>query len=119
MEVVNKHNIKFFITKDTAQIREILSPSNSSLRHQSLAEAKLAPGRITEEHYHKEVEETYLVTRGRGVMTVAGESRDVKAGDGIAIMPGQRHRMKNTGDGDLVFLCFCTPAYSHEDTILV
>ena len=27
--------------------------------------------------------------------------------------------IRNTGDGPLVFLCCCAPAYEHDDTVLV
>lgn len=119
MEIVNRNRAKPFITKDTAEIREILSPSNSSIKKQSLAEAKLAPGKTTEEHYHVQMEEIYYVLRGKGKMTIEEEVREVKAGDAIVILPGKRHRLGNIGNSDLVFLCCCTPAYTHEDTILV
>ncbi len=118
MEVVNRNRVKPFITKDTAVIREILAPRNSSLRNQSLAEAKVAPGRTTEEHYHQDSEEIYYILRGKGRMSLEGEAREVKAGDGIAIPPGSRHQIENIGTGELVFLCCCAPAYRHEDTLL-
>ncbi len=118
MEVVNRNRVKPFITKDTAVIREILAPRNSSLRNQSLAEAKVAPGRVTEEHYHQDAEEIYYILRGRGRMRLEGKMREVKAGDGIAIPPGSRHQIENIGTGDLVLLCCCAPAYRHEDTVL-
>ncbi len=118
MEVVNRNRVKPFITKDTAVIREILAPRNSSLRNQSLAEAKVAPGGITEEHYHRDSEEIYYILRGKGRIRLEGEAREVKAGDGIAISPGSRHQIENIGTGELIFLCCCTPAYKHEDTVL-
>ena len=118
MEVVNVNETKPFITKDTAEIREILAPRNSSLAKQSLAEAKVMPGRSTQEHYHVKSEEIYHIVRGKGKMTIEDETRDVRKGDGIAICPGQKHRISNTRDDQLVFLCCCSPAYSHQDTIL-
>ncbi len=119
MEIINRNGVKPFITKDTSEIREILAPRNSSIKNQSLAEAKLAPGKTTEEHHHIRTEEIYYILRGKGKMWVESESRDVKAGDGIAILPGRRHKIENAGAGELVFLCCCAPAYTHEDTVLV
>lgn len=119
MEIVNRNRVRPFITKDASEIREILAPGNSSIKNQSLAEAKVAPAQTTEEHYHIRTEEIYYILHGRGRMWVENESRDVKAGDGVAILPGKKHRIENTGSGDLVFLCCCTPAYTHEDTVLI
>ncbi len=78
MEVVNRDEVKSFITKDTSEIREILAPRNSSIKRQSLAEARLLPGRSTEEHYHLQTEEIYYILSGRGQMIIDGERREVK-----------------------------------------
>jgi len=51
-------------------------------------------------------------------MIIDGEKRDVKVFDGIAIPSGARHKITNIGDDDLVFLCCCTPAYEHNDTVI-
>jgi len=58
------------------------------------------------------------LTQGTGRIRVGDETREVKAGDAIAIPPGRKHKLWNTGDGLLHLLCCCTPAYEHEDTIL-
>jgi mannose-6-phosphate isomerase-like protein (cupin superfamily) len=118
MEVVNRNDVEPFITKDQSEIRNILSPDNSSIRNQSLAEALLLPGQATEEHRHPISEEIYYIQSGYGRMRIAGEERDVKPLDGIAIRPGVLHRIWNTGDEPLTFLCCCSPAYSNEDTEL-
>ncbi len=119
MEVVNRDRSAPFITKDGSAIRSILDRTNSTARNQSLAEATIPPGGTTQEHYHPQAEEIYYVLRGRGVMTLAGERREVAAGDGILIPPGTRHAIRNVGRVPLVILCCCAPPYSHEDTVLV
>ena len=119
MEVVNRNGVEPFSTEDSSQIREILSPANSSIKNQSLAEARLAPSRSTDEHFHPKAEEIYYVLEGRGSIKIEDEVREVGPGDGIAILPGKRHRIWNIGGSDLVFLCCCSPAYSHDDTVIV
>ena len=118
MEVVNRKDAAPFITKDTSEIREILAPRNSSIRNQSLAESRVLPGKSTEEHIHPNTEEIYYVLKGKGKISVEGEVRDIRPGDGIALLPGKRHKLWNTGKSDLVFLCCCAPAYTHEDTVI-
>jgi mannose-6-phosphate isomerase-like protein (cupin superfamily) len=118
MEIKNRNEAQAFITKDTSEIREILSPRNSSIRNQSLAEARLVPGKKTEEHYHKQSEEIYYVLQGQGKMWIENESNNIQTGDGIVILPGKKHQVENTGPEDLVFLCCCAPTYTHEDTVL-
>lgn len=118
MEIVNRNRSTPFITKDGSEIRSILDRTNSTVTNQSLAEATLPPGAATEEHSHPHSEEIYYILRGRGRMTLGGESREVEPGDGILIPPGSRHTIRNLNREPLVFLCCCAPPYSHEDTAL-
>ena len=118
MDIKNIDAVPPFITKDGSEIRELLAHRNSAIRQQSLAEARLAPGMSTQEHYHVRTEEIYYLTQGAGRIRIDGEIRNVKAGDAIAIPPGRRHKLWNTGSGPLRLLCCCAPGYEHEDTII-
>ena len=118
MDVVPLAQCPPFITKDGSEIRELLAHRNSSVRNQSLAEARLPVGAATQEHYHARTEEIYFLTHGRGRMRLGSEERDVAAGDAIAIPPGVRHKLWNTGSEPLRLLCCCAPAYEHSDTIM-
>lgn len=119
MEVVNRDQSAPFITTDRSEIRSILDRTNSTATNQSLAEATVPPGTETEAHYHPRSEEIYYVLRGQGLMILEGERREVGPGDGILIPPGARHRIRNIAQDPLVFLCCCSPPYSHQDTLLV
>lgn len=109
-----------FITKDGSIIREILAPAVAPgiIAHQSLAEATIPPGEATQSHYHPVTEEIYYLLRGVGRMQIGGSVRQVKSGDSIAIPPGAVHQIRNIGADDLVLLCCCAPAYTHDDTIM-
>jgi mannose-6-phosphate isomerase-like protein (cupin superfamily) len=119
MDVQNINGVPAFTTKDGSEIRELLAHRNSSIRNQSLAEARLPPGGATTPHYHPQTEEIYYILSGAGRMRVGHETRDVGPGDAIAIPPGQIHQIENTGRDTLLFLCCCAPAYEHSDTVLV
>lgn len=118
MEIKNLNDMPAFTTKDGSEIRELLAHRNSIIRNQSLAEARLPAGGSTQEHYHPQSEEIYFITHGSGKIRLGGEMRDVKAGDAIAIPPGEKHKLWNTGKETLRLLCCCAPAYEHYDTIL-
>mgnify|MGYP001065141666 FL=1 len=118
MDVKNLNEVPAFITKDGSEIRELLAYRNSCIRNQSLAEARLPPGAATTAHRHLKTEEIYYILEGQGLMELEGETRLVGPGDAIAIPPGSRHQITNTGQGVLRFLCCCAPAYEHEDTFL-
>jgi mannose-6-phosphate isomerase-like protein (cupin superfamily) len=118
MDIVRLSEAPPFVTKDGSEIRELLAYRNSAIRNQSLAEARLAVGAATQEHYHAKTEEIYFITSGQGRMRIEGETRDVQAGDAIAIPPGQKHKLWNTGSTPLTLLCCCAPCYEHRDTFL-
>jgi len=102
--------VEAFVTKDGSTIRELHHTAA-----QSLAEASLEAGQGTQRHYHARTEEIYLVTAGSGVLEVAGESREVAAGDAVLIPPGAWHELVAGADGARL-LCMCAPPYSHDDT---
>jgi mannose-6-phosphate isomerase-like protein (cupin superfamily) len=51
-------------------------------------------------------------------MRIGDEVREVRPGDAVAIPPGQRHKLWNTGSVPLRLLCCCAPPYEHADTVL-
>jgi mannose-6-phosphate isomerase-like protein (cupin superfamily) len=118
MDIKNLGDVPSFITKDGSEIRELLAHRNSIIRNQSLAEARLPAGASTQEHYHIKTEEIYYITHGAGRIRIEGETRDVKTGDAIAIPPGRKHKLWNSGNEMLRLLCCCAPAYEHDDTVI-
>ena len=118
MDVKNLNDIEPFTTKDGSEIRELLAHRNSAIRNQSLAEARLPVGGATQEHFHPRTEEIYYITHGTGKIRIEGEWREVHPGDAIAVPPGQKHKLWNTGNEVLRLLCCCAPAYEHADTVI-
>lgn len=118
MDVKHLDDVPPFTTKDGSEIRELLAYRNSGIRNHSLAEARVPVGGSTVEHYHAKAEEIYYITHGTGRMRIEGEMRDVRAGDAVAIPPGRKHKIWNTGAETLRLLCCCAPGYEHSDTII-
>ena len=119
MDIRSRDRVESFTTKDGSEIRELLAHRNSCIRNQSLAEARLPVGMNTTPHYHPRTEEIYYILAGEGRMEIGEATRAVGPGDAIAIPPGERHRISNTGNETLVFLCCCAPGYEHSDTVLI
>ena len=118
VDVKNLNEVPSFTTKDGSEIRELLAHRNSGIANQSLAEARIPMAGATVEHYHPVAEEIYFITHGEGRMCIGDKERDVGVGDAIAIPPGMRHKLWNTGTETLRLLCCCAPGYEHEDTML-
>lgn len=81
----------------------------------SIARARVAAGVTTRWHRLRDIAERYVILEGRGRVEI-GElpATDVGPGDVVAIPPGCRQRIANTGDGDLVFLAICSPRFVPE-----
>ncbi len=111
--------IKSYTTKDGSTIRELMHPDTHSNNNQSFAQAIVPVGIQTELHVHKKSEEIYHVTQGEGLMSLGETQFQVTVGDTISIPSNTPHQISNTGKNDLVFFCTCSPAYSHEDTVII
>lgn len=114
-----RRDAKPFTTLDGSTIRELMHPSGSAVRAQSLAEASVAPGATTTLHLHRQTEELYHILAGSGRMHLAGEQFEVQVGDTVLIPPATPHCIHNPGPANLVFLCCCAPAYGDDDTFLL
>ncbi|TFH58030.1 MAG: cupin domain-containing protein [Candidatus Zixiibacteriota bacterium] len=104
------------VAGDGTRLREILHPDREypfSGRY-SLAHACLAAGASSGPHRLKSSEVYYLLD-GRGEMHIDDDSAEVSAGDTVEIPPGAVQWIKNTGEGELVFLCLVDPAWREED----
>ncbi len=118
MEIAKLEQLQSFITADGSSIRELAGPAWTAVRHQSLAEATVAPGGETAEHYHPETEELYYFVAGEGRLRLADDEHPISVGDCVVISPGVPHKLWNTGSQPLVLLCCCAPPYSDDDTVM-
>lgn len=117
-------NSEVYVTRDGSSIRELMHPgkdkdSRHGVRNQSLAEATVPTGLKTKLHQHLLSEELYHITCGEGLMSLGGEQFKVSEGDTVCIPAGTSHCIENTGECELKILCCCSPAYSHDDTVIL
>ena len=69
------------------------------------------PGSEQPLHAHAANEQVYVIVRGRGVMKVAGEEQEVKAGTLVFVPPAADHAIRNTSDESLVFISATAPPF--------
>ncbi len=119
MKIINRNDCSEFVAQDKAMVRELVSPRNSSIKNQSIAEVRIPSGESVLEHFHEKTEEVYYILSGRGQMHLEGETETVGSGDAIIILPGQRHKIANHCKEDLVMLVVCSPSYTDDDQILL
>lgn len=63
-------------------------------------------------HSSGEAEQAYVVVRGRGTMSVAGDTQEVGEGDLILVPPATEHSIGNEGADELVCISIQSPPVS-------
>jgi mannose-6-phosphate isomerase-like protein (cupin superfamily) len=107
---------------DRSVLSELLHPDKTPGARNlecSIAHAMVPSGEATLPHVLKNSTEIYYILEGTGAMTLGEETSPVRPGDCILIPPGSVQQIKNTGAGDLVFLCVVSPKWQASDESLV
>ena len=60
-------------------------------------------------HTHEDGEQVYVCVRGRGEMSVAGDTQEISEGDLVLVPPATDHAIANNGDGDLACVSIQSP----------
>jgi len=60
-------------------------------------------------HSHEDGEQAYVVVRGAGTMSVAGDTQQVGEGDLILVPPATEHSVSNDGDVELACVSIQSP----------
>jgi mannose-6-phosphate isomerase-like protein (cupin superfamily) len=63
----------------------------------------------------EEAEQVYVVVRGAGTMSVAGDTQDVGEGDLILVPPATDHSIANEGDSALACVSAQSPPVASSD----
>ena len=58
---------------------------------------------------HEEAEQVYVVVRGAGTMSVAGDTQEVAEGDLILVPPATEHSIANDGEAELACVSIQSP----------
>ncbi|MBF0470800.1 MAG: cupin domain-containing protein [Gammaproteobacteria bacterium] len=81
----------------------------------SIARARVEKGERTRWHALNGARERYLILEGEGMVEVGNrDAQRVRRGDVVFIHDGERQRICNCGEGDLIFLALCTPRFQPE-----
>jgi mannose-6-phosphate isomerase-like protein (cupin superfamily) len=60
-------------------------------------------------HSDEQAEQVYVVVRGRGEMSVAGDTGEVAEGDLVLVPPATDHAISNSGDTELACISVQSP----------
>lgn len=85
-------------------------------RHMTVTWLEVPPGASERLHSHEEAEQVYVVVRGAGTMSAAGDTETLEPGDLALIPPATDHTIANRGDGELALVSAQSPAVSVDET---
>ena len=98
--------------------RHVLSPKDFYSDWTFLDHAILAPGSSVGYHYHDELEESFWVLKGQGLMTLADKTFAVRPGSVTWQGIGQGHGMYNPGPENLEFVRIAVKQANKEYTTI-
>jgi mannose-6-phosphate isomerase-like protein (cupin superfamily) len=84
-------------------------------RHLTVTWVDVPPGAEQRAHSHPESEQVYVIVRGSGSMSVAGDVEEVVEGDLVFIPPATSHGIVNRGSETLVYVTAASPAVSMDE----
>ena len=76
------------------------------------------PGESLSLQYHHLRSEHWVVVRGRGLVQIGNEERELSPGQHCYIPPEEKHRLTNTGDSELILIEVQCGSYLGEDDIV-
>jgi mannose-6-phosphate isomerase-like protein (cupin superfamily) len=86
---------------------------NTELSNLIVSSTELYPGKSTTGHSHAGQEEVYMFMGGRGEMELDSQRFVVMKGDIVLIQDGVFHRVHNTSDENLYFICVFDGGRNH------
>lgn len=85
-------------------------------RHMTVTWIEVPSGASQELHSHEEAEQVYVVVRGTGTLSTAGDTEQLEQGDLALIPPASDHTLANEGEDPLAILSIQSPAVSVDET---
>lgn len=89
--------------------RVLMDAGEMGARNISVTWLEIPAGAEQELRSHKEAEQVYVVVRGSGTMSVAGDTQRVEEGDLILVSPATDHAVANDGDTELACVSVQSP----------
>jgi len=113
MEVFNKTNSRNTGNLEILTSYMLISPQNSSTKNLSIQISLVTVGSGQPIHAHGP-EQCYYVVKGKGLVIIENETREVSSGDAVYIPPNKKHGIKNIGDESLEYLTANSPVFTKE-----
>jgi mannose-6-phosphate isomerase-like protein (cupin superfamily) len=107
MKIVSLTDVPEEVVSHDPEIKKRVLLRRGDLPHlTNLTRSRLAPGQVARAHAHAGMHEVFYVESGAGMMKVDAEEFQLASGVCVAVAPGERHEIANTGADDLVLIYF-------------
>ena len=90
--------------------------STGSSKHHTVAIVNLPEGVESDEHFHKEREESYFIITGSGSGVIDGKVFPVQRGSLVYTKPNEKHKFVNEGKEEFKYLIITSPVWIPEDS---
>jgi mannose-6-phosphate isomerase-like protein (cupin superfamily) len=80
---------------------------------------RMEPGKAFSPHYHEDMEEIFLILRGKARIRIGEGAAEIKSQEAVVILPRDVHEMQNTGEEDLEYLALGISQSQGGKTVLV
>uniref|UniRef100_A0A7S4NW73 Cupin type-2 domain-containing protein n=1 Tax=Paramoeba aestuarina TaxID=180227 RepID=A0A7S4NW73_9EUKA len=97
------------------QIQEVFGAKDDTLKSTSIARIIVPAGGFVKAHYHPVCEEVYYILRGKGKMTLDGETKDVGPNSVVGISAKVNHSM--TVQEEIEMVVVCSPPWTPECSV--
>jgi mannose-6-phosphate isomerase-like protein (cupin superfamily) len=91
------------------QAHVLMDAGELGSRNLSVTWVTVPGGTKQELHSNDEAEQAYVVVRGRGTMSVAGDTQEVGEGDLILVPPATEHSIGNESETELACVSIQSP----------
>ncbi len=95
--------------------RILMDAGELGSRNMSVTLIEVPTGASERLHSHEEAEQVYVVLRGTGSMSAAGDTEELEAGDLALIPPATDHEIANGGDDELALVSVQSPAVAIDE----
>jgi len=88
------------------------------LPYSKVKKITIFPGQAPSYQYHFKRSEIYIIIKGEALITIDGEESKYVKGDTIRVPVQAKHKVKNIGQDDLIFVEIQLGEYFGEDDIV-
>ena len=76
----------------------------------SVKQERMPAGTLEAKHYHQQSQQFFFIVKGTAQFEIEDTVTELKAGEGLHILPGKKHRIINNTAEDIEFLLCSQPS---------